>query len=153
MTVQDKSVNDGGPAFIQEVQAAHMEREDVEFYTTLARHADGPVLELGCGTGRVYLSLLAAGVEADGLDRSGAVLDRLRENASERGLDPTVWQDNMFEFSVDRQYDLVICPFNAVQHASTVDTQLSLLAAVYDALAPGGSVRFRYLRAAIRSHL
>lgn len=119
-----------------------MDREDVAFYRSLASQADGPVLELGCGTGRVYLSLLAAGVDADGLDRSPAVLDRLRENATERGLDPTVWRDDMFDFSVDRLYDLVICPFNTVQHASTVDTQLSLLAAVYEALAPGGQFVF-----------
>lgn len=129
-------------AAFYDVVTGAQDREDTPFYVDRAREADGPVLELACGTGRVYLELLRAGVDADGLDSSAGALDVLRERASDEGFDPTVWQANMADFAVDREYALVICPFNAVQHLLSVDAQRSLLASAYDALAPGGAFVF-----------
>lgn len=56
-------------------------RRDVPFWTRLASAAPGPVLELGCGTGRVALPLARAGVDLVGIDRSEAMLDRARRRA------------------------------------------------------------------------
>lgn len=53
-------------------------RRDVPFWRRIALEAQGPVLELGCGTGRVALPLASAGVHLVGIDRSAAMLDRLR---------------------------------------------------------------------------
>lgn len=117
-------------------------RGDVEFYRTLASRADGPTLELACGTGRVTLELLAAGVDVDGIDLNGGRLDRLRERAAERDLEPSVRQADMTAFEPDRAYDLVICPFNAAQHATTLADQRALFSRAFDALAPGGRFVF-----------
>jgi ubiquinone/menaquinone biosynthesis C-methylase UbiE len=54
-------------------------RRDVPFWRRAAAAADGPVLELGCGTGRVSLPLARAGVELVGIDRSAPMLDRARK--------------------------------------------------------------------------
>ena len=54
--------------------------EDLDFWLSLARHADGPVLELGCGTGRVLLPLLRADVPVWGVDRDLAMLIYLRQH-------------------------------------------------------------------------
>ncbi len=51
-------------------------RRDVPFWTRVASGADGRVLELGCGTGRVSLALAAAGVNVVGVDRSAPMLER-----------------------------------------------------------------------------
>ena len=51
-------------------------RRDVPFWRRVASGAGGPVLELGCGTGRVSLPLARAGVELVGIDRSAPMLDR-----------------------------------------------------------------------------
>src|SRR5262252_475603 len=51
-------------------------RRDVPFWRTLAVQAAGPVLELGCGTGRISLPLARAGVSLVGIDRSAAMLER-----------------------------------------------------------------------------
>ena len=123
-------------------QHADADRGDAAFYRDLATSLDGSTLELACGTGRVHLELLAAGVDADGIDLDADSLDRLRAKADERGLDPSVWQADMLEFDADRAYDLVICPFNTVQHAKTVADQRQLLETVHDALAPGGRFVF-----------
>jgi ubiquinone/menaquinone biosynthesis C-methylase UbiE len=57
-------------------------RRDVPFWRRVARRADGPVLELGCGTGRVTLPLASAGVEVVGIDRSAEMLARARRRAT-----------------------------------------------------------------------
>jgi len=133
---------DPTPAELYDLQFADANRGDVPFYRDRAVAADGPVLELACGTGRVHLDLLAAGVDADGIDLDAERLARLRERATERGLDPSIRKANMLDFETNREYDLVICPFNTVQHATGVDDQLTLLETVHDALRPGGRFVF-----------
>jgi methylase of polypeptide subunit release factors len=48
--------------------------DDVEFYENLARISDGPVLELGVGSGRVAVRLAQAGLEVTGIDESPSML-------------------------------------------------------------------------------
>lgn len=117
-------------------------RPDLDYYVERARAADGPVLEMACGTGRIYLPLLDVGVDADGFDRSPDALAVLRETAADVGLDPSVWLADMTAFAVDREYELVICPFNGLRHLLTVDDQLAALRRVHEALAPGGRFCF-----------
>lgn len=117
-------------------------RDDVAFYRERAGAVDGPALELGCGAGRIWLELLDAGIDADGLNLSTASLSVLRENATDRGLTPRVWQRDMSAFAVDREHGLVYCPFNAIQGLTAVEDQRGLLASAYEALAPGGAFVF-----------
>ncbi|MEF8777039.1 MAG: class I SAM-dependent methyltransferase [Haloarculaceae archaeon] len=116
-------------------------RLDVDFYAEAAIETEGPVLEMACGTGRIYLPLLDLGIEADGFDRSAAALGVLRDVAADVGLSPTVWQADMTAFAVDRTYDLVVCPFNGFQHLLTVEDQLAALSNAYEVLSPGGRLR------------
>ncbi len=125
-----------------DAQLAEQDRPDVPFYRDLATSVDGPVLEAACGTGRIYLELLAAGVDADGFDLSADALDVLAERATERDLEPSVWQADLAGFETDRRYELITCPFNAVQNLQTIDDQLEALRSVHDALAPGGRFVF-----------
>ncbi len=53
-------------------------REDVRFYVDLALEVGGPVLELGCGTGRVLIPIARSGVSITGVDGSAGVLARCR---------------------------------------------------------------------------
>ena len=53
-------------------------KRDVPFWRNLAQHCGGPVLELGCGTGRISLPLARVGVQVVGIDRSDAMLLRAR---------------------------------------------------------------------------
>src|SRR4051812_32523993 len=59
-------------------------RRDVPFWRGVALHARGPVLELGCGTGRISMPLARAGVELTGIDRSAPMLGRLRASLKRR---------------------------------------------------------------------
>lgn len=111
---------------------------DRDFYVEIAQNAAGPVLELGCGTGRLYLELLDAGVDADGLDASRDMLDRLEAKAAERGLEPTVWQADMRDFDAPREYALITIPFRSFLHLTSVEDQLAALERVREHLRPGG---------------
>lgn len=61
-------------------------RRDVPFWRQIARRTRGPVLELGCGTGRISLPLAKAGVAIVGIDRSAPMLAQAARRA--RGLVP-----------------------------------------------------------------
>lgn len=131
-------------AFYDEYYDDERQPDDAEFYVELARDADGPVLEVGCGTGRVYLELLRAGVDASGIDLSAGMLDVLRERASEAGLDPRVRQADMRSFRAEREYGLVIVPFRAFLHNLTLADQKAALRSFRDALAPGGTLALNF---------
>lgn len=118
--------------------------EDVAFYRRRARRADGPVLEVGCGTGRIYLELLADGVDAVGIDVSAAMLDRLREKARRRGLVPAVERADMADFELERQFSLVLLPSATFCYNLSIEAQLATLANVGSVLADEGRLILSY---------
>ena len=62
--------------------AVYADRDDAAFWQAMAAAAGGgPILELGCGTGRVLLPLARAGYEITGLDLSAQMLERCRAKA------------------------------------------------------------------------
>ena len=114
----------------------------VDFYLGLARKAAGPVLDVGCGTGRILLPCLKAGVDIDGLDLFPGMLARLREKASALGFNPPLYEANMAAFNLPRRYALIIIPFNAFVHNLTADDQIATLKCCRDHLQPGGLLAF-----------
>ena len=114
----------------------------LDFYLALAKAAKGAVLDVACGTGRVMLPCLKAGVDVEGLDLSPAMLTRLREKAAAVGLSPKLYEANMSAFRLPRRYTLIMIPFNAFVHNLTTDDQLASLQACRDHLEPGGLLAF-----------
>ena len=83
----------------------------LDFYVALARKASGPVLDVACGTGRILLPCLQAGVDIEGLDLFEPMLDTLRAKAATLSLSPRLHQFDMSDFSLPRRYALVMIPF------------------------------------------
>ena len=69
--------------------------DDLDLYRALAARSGGPVLELGCGTGRIAIALAEAGHEVHGVDTSDAMLAIARTNLDERGLAATFSRGDM----------------------------------------------------------
>lgn len=106
---------------------------DVPFYVDLAQDIGGPVLEIGCGTGRVLLPIARAGITIHGVDSSLPMLGILREKI-ERGP-PDVRErvrtdhGDMRDFRLEKKYPLVIIPFRPMQHVHSVEEQVRALTA------------------------
>ena len=116
-------------------------RADVAFFVDEAARSGGPVLELGCGTGRVLLPIAALGIPCVGLDASPAMLAALRAKNPPPNLELIEGRMESFDLG-GRQFPLVICPFRAFQHLLDVPSQLAALANVRRHLAPGGAFAF-----------
>jgi len=116
--------------------------QDVAFYRDAAREFGDPVLELGCGTGRITMALAEAGKRVTGLDVSERMLERavqkraaLRVEARER---VHLVQGDMTRFDLGEKFRLVIIPFRPLQHLLEVRQQVDCLECVRKHLAPGG---------------
>jgi SAM-dependent methyltransferase len=114
----------------------------LDFYVTKAREANGPVLDVACGTGRILLPCLEAGVDIEGLDLFEPMLTTLRAKAAALGLSPRLHRADMCDFSLPRLYAVVMIPFNAFIHNMTQDAQISCLTRCRKHLLPGGLLVF-----------
>ena len=98
---------------------------------------DGPALELGIGTGRVALPLLARGVEIQGIDSSPAMVAKLR--AKPGGAEIPVTMGDFADIQVDRRFRLIYVVFNTFFALLTQELQLRCFGAVAAHLQPGGA--------------
>jgi ubiquinone/menaquinone biosynthesis C-methylase UbiE len=91
--------------------AAHM-TEDVPFYVSLAREADGPVVELAVGNGRVAVPVAReTGRAVIGVDSSAGMLAAARERAAAAGVELDLRAGDMRGLELDEPAALVYCPF------------------------------------------
>ncbi len=114
---------------------------DREFYLGLAREAGGPVLELGCGTGRTLLPIARAGIPCTGLDASPAMLAALHRKNPPSTVRLVRAPMEKFDLQNDR-FALIFSAFRAFQHLVTLEQQLHCLECVRRHLAPGGLLAF-----------
>jgi ubiquinone/menaquinone biosynthesis C-methylase UbiE len=127
-----------GFAPIYDAWAADM-TEDVDFYVELAREADGPVIELAVGTGRVAIPVVTrTGKHVIGLDLSPSMLALAREHAAEAGVELELRESDMRELDYEDATDLVLCPYRALLHLPTWADRRRVFERVGRALRPGG---------------
>jgi SAM-dependent methyltransferase len=118
--------------------------EDVDFYVAEARKADGPVVELGVGTGRIAVPTARAGVRVIGVDSSRRMLDVCRARAEEAGVSELLdlRLGDLREPPVPERVALVTSPFRALLHLASDEERVQTFRAVCDLLVPGGRFVF-----------
>ena len=90
---------------------------DIPFYASLAREADGPVVELAVGSGRVAIPVAqATGRTVIGIDSSPAMLAQARTAAATAGARLDLREGDMRDMVLDEPAALVYCPFRALLH-------------------------------------
>ena len=114
---------------------------DARFYEKLAAEIGGPVLEVGCGTGRVSPPIAARGIECAGIDASPAMLDECRRKPGAGSIALSCARMQSFDLG-ERRFRLIYSAFRAFQHLETVDDQLACLARVRAHLEPDGVFAF-----------
>ena len=136
----------GSVADLYDHVTPYRDRPDVAFFVEAALTAGSPVLELGCGTGRVLIPTARAGIDIVGLDSSPGMLDvcrrQLRDEPETTQKRVTLVQSDMQRFDLGRSFRLVTIPFRPFQHLLTVEDQLACLACIRRHLVDGGRLIF-----------
>jgi SAM-dependent methyltransferase len=113
--------------------------EDVPFYVELAREANGPVVELAVGSGRVAVEVARAiGRPVVGIDSSPAMLELARRRAADDGVSLQVVEADMRDFELDEPAALVYCPFRSLLHLPNWHDRRRVFERVAAALRAGG---------------
>ena len=113
--------------------------EDVRFYVELAREADGSLVELAVGNGRVAIPVAqATGRTVIGIDTSPGMLEQARERAAEAGVELELHEGDMRDLSLDEPAALIYCPFRALLHLPTWADRRRTFERVASSLRPGG---------------
>jgi SAM-dependent methyltransferase len=107
----------------------------VEFWLAQARIRGGPVLELGCGTGKLSIPLAEAGFSVAGLDNSPALL----QFAASKNEDVNWIEGDMRGFDLDEKFALIMLPSNNLGHLHTPEDFESCISSVRRHLLPGGA--------------
>jgi SAM-dependent methyltransferase len=111
---------------------------DLPLWRQLASHADGPILDLGAGTGRVALDLAAAGHAVTALDSDPVLLAALAARSRERGLDVRCVEGDARRRPALGRFALVVAAMQFVQIMGGTAARAELLAGVADCLDEGG---------------
>lgn len=118
--------------------------EDVRYYVELAEARGGPVLEYGCGNGRIAIPIARGGVSVLGVDRSAPMLADLKARLAREDDDVrarvTARRGDMRSFKAGGRFPLVICAFNTLLHLYERPDVERFLARVREHLTPRGEL-------------
>lgn len=112
--------------------------EDKFYYEKMIRQYGQPVLDVGCGTGRLLLDFLAQGIDVDGIDISPEMLAICRENAEVLNLNPALYQQGMEELDLPRKYCTIIVPSLSFQLVVDAVLAAQAIERFYEHLEIGG---------------
>lgn len=112
---------------------------DIAFYVELASRADGPLVELAIGNGRVAIPVAqATGQPVIGVDTSPRMLEQAMIRAAAAGVRLELREADMRELRLDQPAALIYCPFRALLHLNTWADRRRVFERVAASLQPGG---------------
>ncbi len=118
----------------------HAYRADLPLWRELAAAQDGPVLDVGAGTGRVAIRLAHAGHDVTALDRDGELLEVLAGRAAAAGLTIGTALADAGDFDLERRFALIAVPMQTLQLLPGAAAREGFYASAARALCPGGLV-------------
>jgi ubiquinone/menaquinone biosynthesis C-methylase UbiE len=114
--------------------------EDKAFYRVLLEEYGQPVLDVGCGTGRLMLDYMADGLDVDGVDNSPEMLALCREKAQQRELMPNLYAQWMEALDLPRQYRTIIVPSCSFQLVTDSAKALQAMNRFFTHMEPGAAL-------------
>ena len=121
----------------------HQQRDGVdnEYYQNEIKQTKGKILEIGVGTGRLFINALNQGADIYGLDISQSMIDVLYKKLN-RDQYKRISLKNIIDFSFDFKFDLIIAPFRVIMHLLEKDEQIRAINNVYKHLNTNGRFIF-----------
>jgi SAM-dependent methyltransferase len=120
--------------------------EDRGFYLEIIRENGQPLLDLGCGTGRLLLDYLSQGIDIDGVDLSPEMLALCRQKAQKLDLRPTLFEADMQRMKLPRRYQVIIIPSSSFQLVLDPEAARKATQNLFDHLQGGGSLVVPFMR-------
>lgn len=114
---------------------------DNAFFHNKISKTKGKVLEIGTGTGRLFINALNLGADIYGIDISPAMLEVLKKKLPEDQL-YRISQQNIIDFDFNFKFDLIIAPFRVLMHLEEKEDQLKAINNVYKHLKKNGRFIF-----------
>jgi SAM-dependent methyltransferase len=112
---------------------------EIPYFQRWVERGNGPALDVACGTGRLLIPFLRAGLDVDGCDVSEDMVARCHEKAAREGLSPKLWAQPMHELDPPRSYKTVyVC--GAFGLGSTREQDAEALRRFHGCLEPGGTL-------------
>lgn len=115
--------------------------DDLMFYSEFAARCESPILELGCGTGRIVSHLGMAGYRVTGIDLSLPMLQIAHQRVDQEprlARNVRLEEADMRTFSLRTRFRMALCAINSFMHLTTPEDQAACLQAVHHHLVPGG---------------
>lgn len=114
--------------------------DEVSFYLRRLQASQGPILEAMCGSGRVMLPLLRAGIEVDGVDFSEDMLSSCRRRAEKEGFRPTLFHQSLEVLDLKRTYSVIFVALGSFQLFTDRNVAESVLKKLATHLNTGGKL-------------
>lgn len=119
--------------------------EDRFFYLPIIAESGQPVLDVGCGTGRLLLDYMMQGIDIDGVDNSPEMLAHCRQKAQQLGIQPTLYQQSMETLDLPRHYRTILVPSSSFQLVVESNDASAAMQRFFQHLAPGGTLVMSFL--------
>jgi SAM-dependent methyltransferase len=113
---------------------------DLPFYRAAILRCGQPVLDVGCGTGRLLLDFLSEGLDIDGVDNSPEMLALCRQKAERRNLMPALFHQPMERLQLPRRYRTIIVPSSSLQLVTDQGAAVEAMRRLFDHLESGGTL-------------
>lgn len=115
------------------------------FYLGLVQAEGQPVLDVGCGSGRLLLDFAQQGIDIDGVDNSPDLLEIAHARAAELGVSPATWLQPMQELDLPRRYQVILVPSSSFQLLTDIAVARRAIGRFYDHLQPGGVLAMSFM--------
>lgn len=119
--------------------------DDRFFYLDVVNKYGQPVLDIGCGTGRILLDFMGQGFDIEGIDNSPDMLALCKQKAKKLNLNPTTYQQEMDKLSLPRKYQTILVPSSSFQLLLAETLPPIAIQRFFDHLLPDGTLAMPFM--------